>query len=86
MVHGLTIDSISKGLYIMTLSEIKSAISQGHIVCWKHDGYRVVYSSYTNMYYVVFKANNSCTGLTHNDGVTTDYDLEEFYIWEDLGL
>jgi hypothetical protein len=68
----------------MTLREIKDAVQQGKIVCWKHDGYRVIYLDYSKEYYIVYLHKNYVIGLTWQDGVTMNGEEQDFYIFENL--
>ena len=69
----------------MTLDEIKTAVDEGKIVCWKNPMYQVrkygkVAPQSCVHYYVVCTANGDCTGLTWQDGVTMEYAEKDFFI------
>ena len=71
----------------MTLKEIKTAVDEGKIVCWKNPMYEV--RKYGKIaprscvhYDVVCTSNGDCTGLTWQDGVTMEYAEKDFFILE----
>ena len=71
----------------MTLKEIKTAVDEGKIVCWKNPRYEV--RKYGKIaprscvhYDVVCTSNGDCTGLTWQDGVTMEYAEKDFFILE----
>ena len=62
----------------MTLEEIKQAVDEGQIVCWKTDSYQVIKDHIGQ--YLIQHTNGSCIGLTWRDGVTMNEDPKDFYI------
>ncbi len=67
-----------KGIYKMTLDEIKQAIDNGKKVFWSNMGYEVVKDK-RGQYNIVFKPNNHCIGLTWLDNVTLNGKEEDFF-------
>lgn len=61
----------------MTVDEIKQRVEAGDTVYWANTGYSVVKGKYD--WLVVFKYNDSATGLTHRDGVTLNYHSRKFF-------
>jgi hypothetical protein len=62
----------------MTLDEIKTAVDEGKIVCWKNPMYQVKKNG--AHYDVECQFNGDTSGLTWQDGVTMDYDEMDFFI------
>ena len=60
----------------MTLDEIKTAVDEGKIVCWKNPMYQVRKYGYK----VVYTSNGDCNGDC--DGVTMEYAEKDFFILE----
>lgn len=61
----------------MNLQEIKAAVLAGHTVHWMNEGYRVITDG--SAWWVVFLSNNSCVGLTLDDGETLiGYEINYF--------
>jgi hypothetical protein len=63
----------------MTLQEIKLAVLSGQRVYWKQPNYEVIRDGY-GQWFVKCTTNNHCTGLIWADGVTMDYNEDDFYI------
>ena len=61
----------------MTLEEIKQAIADGKTVHWSHEGYVV-----TKHHLIHCLSNDSCIGLTHQDGITMNGKEEDFFLGE----
>ena len=61
----------------MTLEQIKAALSNGLIVCWKNNDYQVNQDS-TGRYLITYRTGNTI-GLTHQDGTTLNGQPEDFY-------
>ena len=65
----------------MNLQQIKTAVDNGQSVHWANDGYSVIKGK-DDYYSICFKWNESCIGLTWQDGVTLNGKESEFYIKE----
>lgn len=65
-----------------TLDEVKAAVNSGNIVCWKNDNYRVVVDMFDTwiVTYRPWSRNPNSVGLFWQDGTTSDYSPEDFYI------
>ena len=63
----------------MTLQEIKNAVRAGKTVHWANDLYRVIPSG-NDKFLVICDANQSCVGLTHQDGITMNEHEDKFFI------
>ena len=63
----------------MNINEIKSAVENGKRVFWKQANYEVIKNKFGD-WLVVCLQNENCTGLTHRNGVTWEYDEKDFYI------
>ena len=63
----------------MTLEEIKTALSNGKPVFWKHEGYRVIKDG-LGQYMICCLNNHSCWGLTWRDGITMNEKEDDFFI------
>jgi len=66
----------------MTLQEIKAAVLAGKTVHWASSIYVVKYHE-RGGFNVVCTQNDSCIGLTHQDGITMNGKPEDFYIDSD---
>ena len=62
----------------MTLNEIKSAVDEGKIVCWKNPMYVVRKNG--EFYDIECTSNGSATGLTWTDGVTMEAKEADFFV------
>jgi len=62
----------------MTLSEIKETINKGGKVYWKHEGYHVIKDG-LGQYMIVCLNNQSCWGLTWQDGKTMNENEDDFF-------
>ena len=62
----------------MTLEEIKQAVDEDQVVCWKNEQYQVIKDHKGQ--YLIQHTNGSCIGLTHRDGITLNGDPGDFYI------
>jgi hypothetical protein len=63
----------------MSLNEIKTAVEAGQTVHWANVAY-VVVKDRLDQFLIVCKSNNSCVGLTWQDGVTVNGTPEQFFI------
>ena len=63
----------------MTLWEIKHAVLQGKTVHWETSNYVVINDS-VGQWLIKCQVDDSCIGLTHQDGVTMNGKGSEFYI------
>jgi hypothetical protein len=63
----------------MTLNEIKLAVESGRPVYWSHDGYPVIKDG-LGRFLICCIQNQSCWGLTWQDGVTMNESEDKFYI------
>jgi hypothetical protein len=63
----------------MTLNEIKYAVEKGRSVHWANDGYSVIKDN-LGQFLVIFEPNQSCIGLTWQDGITLNGKESDFYI------
>jgi hypothetical protein len=66
-----------------TINDIKNAVLSGNRVFWKTDDYEVIKSFKTNEWLLAFRRGQrgeNYVGLTHRDGVGTEYDPKDFYI------
>ena len=63
----------------MTLDQIKSAVNEGKIVHWSHEGY-VVRKDNIGQFNIICLQNDTCIGLTWKDGETMNGKPEEFFI------
>ncbi len=61
----------------MTLSGIKAAISEGRIVHWSTNAYRVIHHC-SGEYYIIYYHNNSCVNLVDSEGKLVENELD-FY-------
>lgn len=68
----------------MTLKEIKKAVQNGKIVCWKQNNYVVIKGKFE--YLIKCLNNEHCIGLTWNDGKTLNGEEKDFYILNDNTL
>ena len=66
----------------MTLNEIKTAVDEGKIVCWKNQMY--VVRKIGKFYDIECTANGDCVGLTWQDGVTMEAKEADFFILPDF--
>ncbi len=63
----------------MKLDDIKNAVDEGIIVCWKSDGYRVV-KQQNGEYNIVCQHNGHTIGLTWTDEQTMNGKEEDFFM------
>ena len=63
----------------MTLAEIQSAVESGQTVHWSNTDYRVVDGGQGG-WLVKCEINDHCIGLTWRDGVTMDFDPQDFFV------
>jgi len=63
----------------MTLTEIKQALKNGETVHWANRGYRVIHDS-VGQYLILCDSNQSCIGLTWQDGATMNGRPSEFFV------
>lgn len=63
----------------MTLQEIKDAVESGKTVHWANDCYVVIQDS-IGQWLIKCLNNNSCVGLTWQDGVTMNGRPDQFYV------
>ena len=67
-----------------TIADVQKALKEGHKVCWQTPDY-VVGVDLLGQWYVAYRPwskNPNYVGLFYIDGVTTDYNPEDFYIAE----
>lgn len=65
---------------MFTARGIKTLVDNGIPVYWSNTGYSVIKDS-IGQYLIKFLWNDSCIGLTHQDGVTLNGKPEEFFIY-----
>ncbi len=63
----------------MNTAEIKKAVDEGKNVYWSNLGYKVVKDK-NDEYLIKCTVNNSCIGLTWQDGTTLNGKEEDFFI------
>lgn len=63
----------------MSLAEIKAAVEAGQTVHWKNSGYVVIKDKF-GQFLVKFTRNDSCVGLTSDDGLTLNGDEDDFFV------
>jgi hypothetical protein len=68
-----------------TLAEIQEAVKAGRKVHWKNEGYVVGVDMWGAWYiaWMPHSRNPNYVGLFWQDGVTSDYNPEDFYIPEE---
>ncbi len=64
--------------WIMNVEQIKQAVDDGKKVYWTNCGYQVVKDD-IGQYFITYKHNNYCIGLTWRDGVTLNGEESDFY-------
>ena len=67
-----------------TLAEVCEAVNRGEKVYWKNDGYQVIIDMF-NTFFVSWKPwskDPSHTALFHNDGTSSDYNPQDFFIYD----
>lgn len=65
-----------------TIDEIKSAVRNGEKIYWKSDNYEVRWHRFPSgeeQWLVTCTLNDHSVGLTHADGVKSEYDPRDFY-------
>lgn len=62
----------------MTLTQIKAAVESGQRVFWVHEGYEVIKDN-IGQWLIICHANQYCTGLTWQDGVTVNGEPDQFF-------
>ena len=61
-----------------TIQEIKDAVCAGKNVYWQHTGYKVVNND--GRFIIHCLGNDNCVGLCWQDGETSDYNPEDFFM------
>ena len=66
----------------MTLQEIKAAVMAGQTVHWETSAYVVEYAPAIDRFLIRCTINDSCIGLTWQDGTTMNGREDQFFVAE----
>ena len=66
----------------MNLQEIKSAVMAGRVVHWANTAYVVKYAPSIDEFLIYCLLNDTCIGLTWQDGVTMNGHEADFFVAE----
>ena len=67
-------------LPFMTLQEIQAAVMAGQTVYWASTLYVVKYASAIDEFLIYCLSNDTCIGLTWQDGVTMNGSEDQFFV------
>ena len=67
-------------LPFMTLQEIQAAVMAGQTVHWASTLYVVKYASAIDEFLIYCLSNDTCIGLTWQDGVTMNGSEDQFFV------
>jgi len=64
---------------MQSFNQLQALVKQGAVVHWKTHAYVVEYVKPASEYIVRCTLNDDISGLFYTDGVTTDYQLTDFF-------